>query len=189
MPFDHFNLVAGLFERTTHFIPPLQLIDLLDLLPDDLLLDAGGGTGRIAQALKEKVGGVVVADPSRGMLRYAKGKRLISCCTPAEHLPFASKVFNKIIMVDAFHHLQDQETAISEFWRVLAADGKIVIVEPNIRRWVVKLIALGEKALLMRSHFFSAEEITRLLVHQGVRVRVVFHEMQFFVCAERVREM
>jgi Methylase involved in ubiquinone/menaquinone biosynthesis len=189
MPFDHFNLIAGLFERTAKYIPPVLLLDLIDLRPNESLLDAGGGTGRIAKALREMVRAVVVADPSRGMLHYAAGKGLTSCCAPAEHIPFASNSFQRIIMVDAFHHLFNQEAVISEFWRVLVPDGKIVIVEPDIQRWEVKLIALGEKMMLMRSHFFSAEKITALLEKPGIKVRVAFTEMQFIVCAERVREM
>jgi ubiquinone/menaquinone biosynthesis C-methylase UbiE len=189
MPFDHFNLIAGLFERTSKYTPSSLLLDLLDLHPDEFLLDAGGGTGRVAKAFREMVQVVVVTDPSRGMLHYAAGKGLASCCAPAEHIPFASNSFHRIIMVDAFHHLFNQEAVISEFWRVLAPNGKIVIVEPDIQRWVVKLIALGEKMMLMRSHFFSASKIVALLEKPGINVRVVFTEMQFIVCAERVREM
>ncbi len=154
-----------------------------------MLLDAGGGTGRVSFALKELVRDVVVVDPSRGMLRYAVGKNLAACCAPAENLPFASNSFGRILMVDAFHHVHNQENVVSELWRVLALDGKIIIVEPDIQRWGVKLIALGEKMLLMRSHFFSAAKIATLLEKPKFRVRVIYFEMQAFICVERVREM
>jgi demethylmenaquinone methyltransferase/2-methoxy-6-polyprenyl-1,4-benzoquinol methylase len=189
MPFDHFNLIAGLFERTAKYTPAALLLDLLDLHPGEYLLDAGGGTGRVAQALREMVQVVVIVDPSRGMLRYAMGKGVASCCAPAERIPLASNSINRIIMVDAFHHLYHQEDVVSEFWRVLTLDGIIVIIEPDIQKWVVKLIALGEKMMLMRSHFFSAGKIAALLEKPGINVRVVYSEMQYFVCAKRVREM
>ncbi|MGA2504857.1 MAG: class I SAM-dependent methyltransferase [Anaerolineales bacterium] len=189
MPFDHFNLIAGLFERTANFNPPGPLLDMLDLQPDGLLLDAGGGTGRVAQAMREMVREVVVMDLSRGMLHYAARKGLAATCAPAEHLPFASNAFKRIIMVDALHHVINQREVISEFWRVLAPGGRIVIVEPDIQQLTVKLIALGEKLLLMRSHFFSAKKIAALLENPGVQVRCLYNEMNVWVCAERVREM
>ncbi len=56
-------------------------------------------------------------------------------------------------MMDALHHMSFQKQAIGELWRVLKPGGRIVIIEPDIRRFVVKLIAIGEKIILMESHF------------------------------------
>ncbi len=189
MPFDHFSLIAGLYNRTAQFNPPPALLELLDLQPDDLLLDAGGGTGRVASALKKLVREVVVLDFSRGMLHFATDKGLAATCSPAERLPFASGAFDRIIMVDALHHVSDQHAVISEFWRVLAPAGKMVIIEPDIHKFAVKLIAFGEKALLMRSHFYSVEKMKTLLGKPGTQVRVIPMEMDVWVLAERVREM
>jgi demethylmenaquinone methyltransferase/2-methoxy-6-polyprenyl-1,4-benzoquinol methylase len=66
---------------------------------------------------------------------------------------------DRILMVDAFHHLLDQVQTVRELARVLSPGGRLVIQEPDIRHWAVKLVALGEKILLMRSHFYSAQEI------------------------------
>ena len=45
---------------------------------------------------------------------------------------------------------------------VLKPGGLLVIEEPDIRTFGVKLIALAEKLLLMRSHFLAPDEITKL---------------------------
>jgi len=187
MPFDHFDLIAGLYNRTAQFSAPTPLLDLLALPPDGLLLDAGGGTGRVAEALRSMVREVVVADLSRGMLRHAADKGLATACAPAEHLPFASGTFNRIIMVDALHHVFDQRQTVTELWRVLAPDGKIVIIEPNIHKFAVKLIAIGEKMLFMRSHFLHAEKIVTLFANQNTHVRIISDEFNVWVCAEKVR--
>jgi demethylmenaquinone methyltransferase/2-methoxy-6-polyprenyl-1,4-benzoquinol methylase len=187
MPFDHFSLIAGLYNRTAKFNPPDLMLELLDLRPDEALLDAGGGTGRISQALRKMVHKVVVVDVSRGMLRYAAAKDLAATCAPAEHLPFPSRSFNRIIMVDALHHVFNQSETVSEFWRVLAPGGKIIIVEPDIHKLAVRIVAVGEKLLLMRSHFLSAEKIAALLRNPGTQVRVIFAENDAWICAERVR--
>lgn len=189
MPFDHFNIVAGLYNRTEEFTLPPSLIELLGLHSDSLLLDAGGGTGRVAIGLRKIVRGVVVADLSCGMLRYAARKGLTTTCTPAEHLPFAPGTFDRIIMVDALHHVFEQHQAVSEFWRVLAPSGRIVIIEPNIKKFSVKLIAAAEKMLFMRSHFLASDKIASLFENQNVHVRVVFNKLDVWVCAEKVREM
>lgn len=189
MKFDHFGLIAGLYNRAAQYSPPSKLLEILDLHPDGLLLDSGGGTGRVALALKAMVGKVVVLDSSRSMLRYAAVKGLESICAQAERLPFRSTSFTQIIMVDAFHHLVNQSNAISEFWRVLAPGGIIVISEPNIHKLPVKLIAIGEKVLLMRSQFLSPEKIAALLERPNSVVRIIFIDTSVWVCAERVREM
>jgi ubiquinone/menaquinone biosynthesis C-methylase UbiE len=189
MPFDHFGLIAGLYNRMGSYSPSARFLELLDLHPDVKLLDAGGGTGRVALALQPMVREVVVMDLSRGMLRFAAGKDLGTICAPAENLPFGSSVFDRIIMMDAFHHVINQRTVIHEFWRVLVPGGKIIIVEPDITRFPVKLIALGEKFLFMRSHFFSADKISALLENPHARIRVISDELSILVCAERVREM
>jgi demethylmenaquinone methyltransferase/2-methoxy-6-polyprenyl-1,4-benzoquinol methylase len=54
--------------------------------------------------------------------------------------------------------------------RVLRPGGRIVIEEPNIDHAVVKLIALGERLLLMRSRFYSPTDLARLFRTNGGRV-------------------
>jgi demethylmenaquinone methyltransferase/2-methoxy-6-polyprenyl-1,4-benzoquinol methylase len=53
--------------------------------------------------------------------------------------------------------------------RVLEPEGRSVIEEPDIRTFGVKLVALAEKILLMRSHFLSPIQIASLFP-RGKRV-------------------
>jgi demethylmenaquinone methyltransferase/2-methoxy-6-polyprenyl-1,4-benzoquinol methylase len=96
------------------------------------------------------------------MIKKALEKGIDAVNTESEHLPFEPQIFERIIMVDALHHVKDQEKSLQEMWRVLAPGGKIVIEEPDIRLFVVKLLALGEKLLLMRSHFLDPHQIATL---------------------------
>jgi hypothetical protein len=48
----------------------------------------------------------------------------------------------------------------------------MVIEEPNIERFSVKLVALAEKLALMNSHFLAAEAIRRLVEGNGATARV-----------------
>ena len=92
---------------------------------------------------------VCVLDPSLQMLRETQRKDICATQGNAEHLPYPSACFDRIIVVDAFHHLGRHSLAVDELVRVLATGGRLVIEEPDIAHWTVKLIALGEKVLLM----------------------------------------
>lgn len=156
---DHFDLLAPLYDRAIPFSRLDWMLRVVNLPVDGLLLDAGGGTGRVAAALKPYTREVVVADISAGMLAQARGKKLIGLMTPSEKLPFASETFPRIIMVDALHHVINQRETLAELWRVLQPGGRLVIEEPDIRTLTVKFVALVEKLALMRSHFIRPEAI------------------------------
>jgi ubiquinone/menaquinone biosynthesis C-methylase UbiE len=162
MPFDHFNLIAWFYDRAGEFIIYEPLLGLLALSPEDLFLDVGGGTGRVAAAIRGMVQKVFVVDVAWGMLRRATGKGLAVVCSPAESLPFPSESINRILIMDALHHVLDQRMVARELWRVLTPGGRILVVEPDIHKLSVKLLAIGEKLLLMRSHFLTKEEISSL---------------------------
>lgn len=175
MPPGHFDLVARFYDRVFHFLGPERLLNLLQPRPSERILDIGGGTGRVSQTFGDDYV-VVVCDPSWGMLREARQKRMIACCGLAEHLPFTDGAFDRIVMVDTFHHLGDQHIAAKETLRVLRPGGRLVIEEPDIRRWAVKLTALGERLLLMRSRFYSIADLARVFEKAGAKIAAVEEE-------------
>jgi ubiquinone/menaquinone biosynthesis C-methylase UbiE len=157
---------------------------MVALPADGLLLDAGGGTGRVASALLPYVRAALVADFSRGMLVQASRKGLPAIQTPAERLPFVSGTFERIIMVDALHHVYSQAETIAELWRVLAPGGRLVIEEPDVRTLTVKLVAVGEKLALMRSHFLSPPKIAALFPPQA-KIRIETESYNAWVIVEK----
>jgi len=185
MPFDHFDAIAHLYDRAAKFTPSPALLAALDLQPGQRFLDAGGGTGRVSESIRTRVREVVVADVSRGMLARASAKGLPSLCAPAEGLPFASGTFDRVFMLDALHHVRSQNGTIAELWRVTASGGRVVIVEPDIHRFAVKLIAVAEKLLLMRSHILSGEKIAGLFAQQQASVRVIHDDFNVIVLAQK----
>jgi demethylmenaquinone methyltransferase/2-methoxy-6-polyprenyl-1,4-benzoquinol methylase len=75
-------------------------------------------------------------------------------------------------MVDALHHVINQVNTANELWRLLKPGGWIVIEEPNIDTFSVKLIALAEKMALMRSHFLSPKQIATLFRSHNTDVHI-----------------
>lgn len=160
---DHFGILAPYYDRVIRLRTAEMMIDLANLPAQGLLLDAGGGTGRVAVALAGLASGLVVADLSFDMLKQARNKGdLETVCSHSEKLPFADATFDRVIMVDALHHVCDQRQTAAELWRVLSPGGRIVIEEPDIRTFAVKLVALAEKVALMRSQFLSPPAIEGL---------------------------
>jgi demethylmenaquinone methyltransferase/2-methoxy-6-polyprenyl-1,4-benzoquinol methylase len=189
MPLDHFDLIAGLYDRLAQFAVENEFLDLLSLSADSLILDAGGGTGRVAAAFHGRNARFVIADPSLGMLRRASAKGLMAVCSPAETLPFCNESFSRIIMVDAFHHVHDQERVARELMRLLTPGGRILVLEPDIQRLTVKLVAALEKFLFMRSHFRSSDEIKELFESPHTKIRIAHDGNNVHIVVERVRRM
>ena len=181
---SHFNLLAPFYDRVIPFARLDQMLRMLDLPHTGSLLDAGGGTGRVAEALRPHVAWVVVADVSRGMLAQARQKDLSATSTETEHLPFPAETFDRVLMVDALHHVVNQGETIRELYRVLKAGGRLVIEEPDLRTFPVKLIAIAEKLALMRSHFLAPLQIANLFSAQA-RVRIESEENTAWVIAEK----
>ena len=183
---DHFGLLAPFYERLIPLQEDKPLWEYLQLPVDGPVLDAGGGTGRVAVTLKDSAPQIVVADESFKMLQEAARKDgLQPVGTQAERLPFPDDTFVRVLMVDAFHHVANQEHTLAELWRVLAPGGLLVIEEPDIRTWTVKGIALMEKVTLMRSHFLSPARIVALLPADEASVEVHTGDFNAWIVARK----
>lgn len=185
MAFEHFGLLAPFYDRLIRLGETEALIRRFGLPITGRLLDVGGGTGRVSAGLNGMSGQVIVVDISIGMLRQAQRKELSVVNAPAEDLPFPDEVFERVLMVDSLHHVVDQSTVASELWRVLTPGGRLLIVEPDIRRWIVKGIALFEKIAFFRSHFLSPPEIIRLYADYETNPRVELDSSTAWVIVEK----
>ena len=172
-----FDLIAPLYdffhfgkEKTIRNIKTLG-----DFSLSDKIVDVGGGTGRIAENLVPHIRAVFVVDKSIKMIEQCRKKRDLTCVIgDVEHLPFPDNYFDKIIVVDAFHHFQDQRQAIKEMCRVLKTTGAIIIEEFNPKRLGGRLIVILEKILKLSSTFYTPEEFKSLFEQNDLRV--VLHE-------------
>lgn len=185
---DHFGIMAPFYDRAIPLRHAETLIEKADLPTSGALLDAGGGTGRVAEALRGLASVVVVVDNSLNMLQQGRLKDgLCLVNSPTERLPFPSESFERVIMIDALHHVNDQAETAKELWRVLKPGGQLVIEEPDIRTLLVKLVAIVEKLALMRSHFLGPAEIASLFSSPEAKTNIQNDKFNTWVMVEKTK--
>ncbi len=171
--YGHFNWIAPFYDRIFGVAHHDALFSHLQAESGQLVLDIGGGTGRVAQRLYEIDASVFVVDPSSKMLEGSREKCISSVRSIAEYLPFATDSVDRIYIVDAFHHFADQPRAASELMRVLRSGGRLVIEEPDIKHLLVKGVAVAEKLALMQSHFYRPADLARLFTDRGATLLTI----------------
>ena len=175
---DDFKFIARIYDR---IIRPKDEISWQKLICQSntgtRLLDVGGGTGRIAETINDCFEMIVIYDASVPMLQKAKSKKFnpVRVCGECENLAFAKNYFDVIIMVDTLHHVINHQQAILSILKVLKRGGIFVLEEPDIRKFPIKIIAIMEKLMLMRSHFLKPEEIIQW-IDKGMFTSKFFEE-------------
>ena len=167
-----FNLIAPIYEK----IHPgakrsfYKLVEKIYFKKSDIILDLGGGVGRIAKFFANRVKKIVVADYSKGMIEQCKIRSDLYCIlSQAEKLSFKNAYFDKIIIVESFHHFQNQEKVIQEAKRVLKPTGRIVLEEINPRKFPGWIIIVLEKIIGFKSNFLSPQELSLLWQKYGFK--------------------
>jgi ubiquinone/menaquinone biosynthesis C-methylase UbiE len=184
--FNHFEWLSRYYDRLFKVDNPDHIIELVNLPTNGMLLDAGGGTGRVSQQLMGMASSIVIVDFSIGMLKQASTKNgLLAVCAQTELMPFSTKTFERIIMVDAFHHVFNQAKTIQEMWRVVKPGGMIIIEEPDVRNFIVKIVAIVEKILLMRSRFINPMRIATMIQFPAAKVKIVKRGYKSWVILEK----
>ena len=121
------------------------------------------------------------------MLTQAQTKKsLFPVCAPTEILPFPDNTFDRIVMVDALHHVEDAYSTLTELWRVTKAGGRIIIEEPDISTGAVKILAIIEKIILMRSHFVSPDKIMRFFMDFGAQSKIIKFDYTAWIVIEKL---
>lgn len=162
------NRLARIYDRT--FAPVLNrdlkiIEELGDFQPFDRVLDFGGGTGRVAQAIKGSVARVVVLDAAPKMVARARQKGIEAEVVSDLPTRFPDGSFDTVLVVEAFHHMPEHEKHIREFHRLLKPGGALIIEEPNPRSWIRLLFFLERIAEATIYH--TPEDLRALLEQNG----------------------
>ena len=109
----------------------------MNLKPDDVLLEAGCGTGRMTPIFANRCASLVAVDFSFESLRRCQAKLKRAGITNVDlaqadvcALPFQSDAFSKLVSCQVLEHIPTPESRarmISELARVVETGGKIVL--------------------------------------------------------------
>jgi demethylmenaquinone methyltransferase/2-methoxy-6-polyprenyl-1,4-benzoquinol methylase len=133
-----FDLVAKNYDKTNDLLSFYQsriwrraVKKAVAPKPGKRILDVAAGTGTSSKALLVPGGEVVAADFSKGMIEQGKKQHpeISFVYADAMKLPFQTGEFDVVTISFGLRNVQNYQTALSEFHRVLKPGGKLVICE------------------------------------------------------------
>ncbi len=109
---------------------------LLRLLPPMTIADLGAGEGTFALLLAERAKKVIAVDTSARMIEVAREQALRHGVKNVEYrlgdmeeVPIGDAEVDLVFFSQSLHHALHPQRAIEEAWRILAAGGRIVILD------------------------------------------------------------
>ncbi len=175
---------------------------ILDLLPyghdrvmktllkgDGVLIDVGGGTGRVSRRFMHRWRRTIVVDPERALLLRARRKGLACIVADACHLPFKQGVIDGVLVTDALHHIRDAEGTFGELARVIApARGVIVVEEFDPSSFGGMAVIALERLLRFGSRFFEPRELVGIARAAGLEARIERLSRRDYAVVARLRK-
>jgi SAM-dependent methyltransferase len=132
-----------------------EIVRLLQCESGHHVLDVGCGAGIVLAALKsEHKSGVDLCARMLARARVRCGPQARLFESNAEHLPFESRSFDRVLCSEVIGHVQSPESVIQEAYRVLKPGGALVVTVPASRKIVrIKqaLTACGLYSLILGS--------------------------------------
>lgn len=169
-----FRLAFG----TSGVASPLEdraTFDLLDVQPDDIVLDIACGPGNISRRLLTRLssdGLLVGIDASRTMLARAVADTAAGNAAymraDAERLPFADASFDAVCCYAALYLMERPFEAISEMARVLKPSGRVAVLTSVHRGPSLTLPLIRVATLPSGVRVFSRHEVTEAFAAHGL---------------------
>jgi ubiquinone/menaquinone biosynthesis C-methylase UbiE len=155
--------------------------DLLRPRKDEMILDAGCGTGVFTLDILSLGSQVIGLDISLPMLLHAgkklKGYPFQKILADILNLPFPKDAFDKVVSVTALEFVEDAKGAVGELFRVTKRGGCIVVATLNsLSPWALRRKAEAKErhTIFEKAIFRSPDELLSLAPVKGV-VRTAIH--------------
>jgi SAM-dependent methyltransferase len=107
-----------------------------DIWPDvhaQTILGLGFAPPVLGQFLEEADRVVALMPAAQGVCHWPEDGLCLSALSHEAGMPFPDRFFDRIIMVHAFESADNTGPMIREIWRVLADNGRLLVVVPNRR--------------------------------------------------------
>jgi demethylmenaquinone methyltransferase/2-methoxy-6-polyprenyl-1,4-benzoquinol methylase len=166
-----YKYLSQVYDRINPFIWNEQMrdeaIEMLDIGPDDSVLDVGCGTGFATEGLLQKTEHIHALDQSahqlsrayekfgrRGPIKFYRGD--------AERLPFANNTFDIVWSSGSIEYWPEPVATLRDFRRVAKPGGKVLVVGPDYPNRTV-FQKMADTIML----FYDEEEADRMFAEAG----------------------
>ena len=153
--------------------PDARVLELLQLEPDHVVLDAGCGSGFHSLMIAEQLesGQVLAVDISQEMLdrlahtaaKRGLEARIVPVLANGLSLPVASDGVDRAVSVAVWHHLGDPLGACKELARTLRPGGKVVVCD-----LAIEADKKAIKGLEGHDRAFDEAAMRRIMVESGL---------------------
>ncbi len=141
-------------------------ISLLDIKPEDQILELGFGAGRAielvaTQAANGHVSGIdlsqeMVRAASRRNARAIKAGHVALCQGDLTTLPFADNQFDKVFSIQTFYFWSDPPRALAEIFRVLKPGAMLVVTLSTGKIDTVEVTGLEHYQLILEEQIIPS---------------------------------
>jgi demethylmenaquinone methyltransferase/2-methoxy-6-polyprenyl-1,4-benzoquinol methylase len=143
-----------------------EALDMLDVSPEERVLDIGCGTGFATVGLLERTEEVEALDQSVHQLAKAREKDELENVDfvrgDAENLPYADGTFDAVWSSGSIEYWPSPVDALTEAYRVTKPGGRVLVVGP--RRPSGRVSGAVADAIML---FYDDDEATRMFEEAG----------------------
>jgi ubiquinone biosynthesis O-methyltransferase len=156
------------------------VLDLLSPKQGEKILDLGCGNARDIAYIAEQGSEVIGIDISEGMIAEASSdleklgyNNITLEIGDATQLLYTDSEFDKVLCSEVIEHIPNADKALSEIYRVLKPNGKLVLSTPNPKSWygfdryVIWERILRKKWYHPYDHWRSIKELLHMTEQNG----------------------
>ena len=134
---EKYDFMNDIMSFGTHRLWKKRLIQLMNIQPNDIIIDVGAGTGDITNLIHKQFSKAFIAstDLNFNMLKQGKDKikfksnKILWINCNAENLPFKNDTFDKYIISFCLRNVTLIDDALNEAKRVLKPGGNFYCLE------------------------------------------------------------
>jgi len=125
-------ITKDVFFNVNNWPPTMKKLKLSIEYAENVLLDAGCGTGWLSHIHAHNLRNVLGVDLVKDRIEISKAYRTFEICrADITLLPLRNDAFDTVICYDVLEHVPDYARALNEIKRVLKRKGRLIIAIPN----------------------------------------------------------